>query len=247
VARQIAAIERGEPLVQETRRWDEARGVTASMRTKEFAHDYRYFPEPDLVPLQFDDAWIESARCSLAELPAARRQRLMEQHGLPEYDAGVLTDDRDVAEYFDAAVAAGADPKSVSNWMMGELLRLLNATGQSAAEAKLRPEGLAGLLKLIETGTISGKIAKTVFEEMFHTGKPAEEVVREKGLTQISDESELANVVAEIVAQHADVVSQVRGGKEASFKFLVGQVMRATRGRANPEAVNRLLREKIGS
>jgi aspartyl-tRNA(Asn)/glutamyl-tRNA(Gln) amidotransferase subunit B len=247
LARQEEAIRAGEPLVQETRRWDEVRGVTAPMRTKEFAHDYRYFPEPDLVPLQFDDAWIESARCSLAELPAARRQRLMEQHGLPEYDAGVLTDDRDVAEYFDAAVAAGADPKSVSNWMMGELLRLLNATGQSAAEAKLRPEGLAGLLKLIEAGTISGKIAKTVFEEMFHTGKPAEEVVREKGLTQISDESELANVVAEIVAQHADVVSQVRGGKEASFKFLVGQVMRATRGRANPEAVNRLLREKIGS
>jgi aspartyl-tRNA(Asn)/glutamyl-tRNA(Gln) amidotransferase subunit B len=159
----------------------------------------------------------------------------------------VLTDDRAVAEYFDAAVAAGADPKSVSNWMMGELLRLLNATGQSAAEARLRPEALAGLLKLIETGTISGKIAKTVFEEMFQTGKTAAGVVQEKGLTQISDEDELARVVAEIVAQNAEVVEQIRGGKEASFKFLVGQVMRATRGRANPEAVNRLLREKIGT
>jgi aspartyl-tRNA(Asn)/glutamyl-tRNA(Gln) amidotransferase subunit B len=247
LARQEEAIRAGEPLVQETRRWDEARGVTAPMRTKEFAHDYRYFPEPDLVPLQFDDAWIGAAQRSLPELPAARRQRLIERHGLPEYDAGVLTEDRAVVEYFDAAVAAGADPKTVSNWMMGELLRLLNATGQSAAEAKLRPESLAGLLKLIEAGTISGKIAKTVFEEMFHTGKTAEEVVREKGLTQISDEGELASVVAEVVAQHADVVAQIRGGKEASFKFLVGQVMRATRGRGNPEAINRLLREKIGS
>jgi aspartyl-tRNA(Asn)/glutamyl-tRNA(Gln) amidotransferase subunit B len=247
VFRQGEAIRAGEPLVQETRRWDEARGVTAPMRTKEFAHDYRYFPEPDLVPLQFNDTWIDAAQRALPELPAARRQRLIEDHGLPEYDAGVLTDDRAVAEYFDAAVAAGGDPKGVSNWMMGELLRLLNATGQSAAEARLRPEALAGLLKLIETGTISGKIAKTVFEEMFQTGKTAAEVVQEKGLTQISDEGELARVVAEIVAQNAEVVEQIRGGKEASFKFLVGQVMRATRGRANPEAVNRLLREKIGT
>jgi aspartyl-tRNA(Asn)/glutamyl-tRNA(Gln) amidotransferase subunit B len=247
LARQAEAIHAGEPLVQETRRWDEVRGVTAPMRTKEFAHDYRYFPEPDLVPLQFDDHWIDAGRHALPELPAARRQRLIEQRGLPEDDAGVLTDDRALVEYFDAAVAAGGDPKSVSNWMRGELLRLLNATGQSAADARLRPDALAGLLKLIESGTISGKIAKTVFEEMFHSGKSAAEVVQEKGLTQISDEGELASVVAEIVTQQAEVVEQVRGGKEASFKFLVGQVMRATRGRANPEAVNRLLREKIES
>jgi aspartyl-tRNA(Asn)/glutamyl-tRNA(Gln) amidotransferase subunit B len=245
VARQEAALAAGEPLPQETRRWDEARGITVSMRTKEFAHDYRYFPEPDLVPLAFDDAWIERVRASLPELPAARRQRLMDRHGLPEYDAGVLTAEQAVADYYDAVVAAGAEPKTASNWMMSEVLRLLNATGQSPAEAKLRPEGLVELLKLIEAGTISGKIAKAVFEEMFNTGKSAAEVVVEKGLTQISDEGELARVVGEIVAQHGDLVAQIRGGKDGPFKFLVGQAMKATRGRANPELINRLLREAI--
>lgn len=245
VARQEAALAAGEPIVQETRRWDEARGVTVPMRTKEYAHDYRYFPEPDLVPLVFEDAWIEAARAALPELPAARRQRFIESYGLPEYDAGVLTDDRAVAEYFDAVVAAGADPKTASNWIMGEFLRMLNATGQTPAEAKLRPEALVELLGLIDRGTISGKIAKTVFEEMFTTGKSAAQVVREQGLTQISDEGELAEIVGEIVGRHADLVAQIRAGKDASFKFLVGQVMKATRGRANPELVNRLLREAI--
>jgi aspartyl-tRNA(Asn)/glutamyl-tRNA(Gln) amidotransferase subunit B len=245
VARQEAALAAGEPLVQETRRWDEARGVTVSMRTKEYAHDYRYFPEPDLVPLAFEDPLVERVRESLPELPGARRWRLIEEHGLPEYDAGVLTAEQAVADYYDAVVAAGADPKTASNWMMGEVLRMLNATGQSPADAKLRPEGLVELLKLIEAGTISGKIAKTVFEEMFNTGKSAAAVVTEKGLTQISDEGELARVVGEIVASHGDLVTQIRSGKDGPFKFLVGQAMKATRGRANPELINRLLREAI--
>jgi len=243
--RQTAAIARGEPLVQETRRWDEARGVTATMRTKEFAHDYRYFPEPDLVPLAFDDAWIERVREELPALPAARRRRLVEQFGLPEYDAGVLTEERALAEFFDQSVAAHGDAKVVSNWMMTEFLGLLNSEKIPIEDVKVTPAELAGLLKMVEAGAINRNSGKAVFEEMFRTGKPAAQIVQEKGLTQISDEGELEKVVAGVVAENAQVVEQIRGGKEASFKFLVGQVMRATRGRANPEAVNRLLREKI--
>jgi aspartyl-tRNA(Asn)/glutamyl-tRNA(Gln) amidotransferase subunit B len=246
VARQEEALRAGTELVQETRRWDDVRGVTAPMRTKEFAHDYRYFPEPDLVPLAFDDTWIEAGRSGLPELPAARRQRLIDAHGLPEYDATILTEDQAVASFFDAAVAAGGDPKAVSNWTMGEFLRLLNATGQTPNEANLSPAGLVEMLKLIEAGTISAKIAKSIFEEMFTTGKSAAALVQEKGLTQISDEGELVAIVEQVLGENPPLVAQIRGGNEAPFKFLVGQVMKATRGRANPEAVNRLLREKIG-
>jgi aspartyl-tRNA(Asn)/glutamyl-tRNA(Gln) amidotransferase subunit B len=243
--RQSAAIERGEPLVQETRRWDEARGVTASMRTKEFAHDYRYFPEPDLVPLAFDDAWIERVGCELPELPAARRRRLVEQCGLPEYDAGVLTEERALADFFDAADAAYGDAKVVSNWLMTDFLALVNSEKRAIEDVRMTPAQLVEMLKLIDAGTISRNIAKSVFEEIFRTGKPAAQIVAEKGLTQISDESELERVVVTVMAEQAQVVEQIRAGKEASFKFLVGQVMRATRGRANPEAVHRLLRDKI--
>jgi aspartyl-tRNA(Asn)/glutamyl-tRNA(Gln) amidotransferase subunit B len=245
VARQIAALERGEPLVQETRRWDEARGVTASMRTKEYAHDYRYFPEPDLVPLAFDDAWIEAARASLPELPEARRRRFVEEYALPEYDAAVLTAERAMADYVDEAMRACPDKKAVSNWLMGDFLRLLKSEELPIEQVKMRPAQIGEMLRLIEKGVISGKIAKTVFEELFHTGKPPEQIVQEKGLTQISDESALATTIDQVMAEQAEVVAQIRAGKEASFKFLVGQVMRATKGRANPEAVNRLLREKI--
>jgi aspartyl-tRNA(Asn)/glutamyl-tRNA(Gln) amidotransferase subunit B len=245
VARQIAAIERGEPLVQETRRWDEARGVTVSMRTKEFAHDYRYFPEPDLVPLAFDDAWINSACGSLPELPEARRKRFVEQYGLPEYDAAVLTAERAMAEFVDGAMRAHPDTKAVSNWLMGDFMRLLKSEELTIEQVKMRPAQIGEMLQLIEKGTISGKIAKTVFEELFRTGKPPAKIVEEQGLTQISDESALVAAVEQVMAEQADVVAKVRAGNEGSFKFLVGQVMRATKGRANPEAVNRLLREKI--
>jgi aspartyl-tRNA(Asn)/glutamyl-tRNA(Gln) amidotransferase subunit B len=245
VARQIAAIERGEPLVQETRRWDEARGVTVSMRTKEFAHDYRYFPEPDLVPLAFDDARINSACGSLPELPEARRRRFVEQYGLPEYDAAVLTAERAMAEFVDGAMRAHPDTKAVSNWLMGDFMRLLKSEELTIEQVKMRPAQIGEMLQLIEKGTISGKIAKTVFEELFRTGKPPAQIVEEQGLTQISDESALVAAVEQVMAEQADVVAKVRAGNEGSFKFLVGQVMRATKGRANPEAVNRLLREKI--
>jgi aspartyl-tRNA(Asn)/glutamyl-tRNA(Gln) amidotransferase subunit B len=243
--RQVAAIERGEPLVQETRRWDEARGVTASMRTKEFAHDYRYFPEPDLVPLAFDDAWIERVGRELPELPAARRRRLVEQCGLPEYDTGVLTEERALADFFDAAASTYGDAKIVSNWLMTDFLALVNSEKLAIEDVRMTPDQLVEMLRLIDAGTISRNIAKSVFEELFRTGKPAAQIVSEKGLTQISDEGELERVVATVMAEQATVVEQIRAGKEASFKFLVGQVMRATRGRANPEAVNRLLRDKI--
>ena len=244
-ARQIAALGHGEPLVQETRRWDEARGVTAPMRTKEFAHDYRYFPEPDLVPLIFDETWIAAARASLPELPEARRRRFVQEYGLPEYDAGVLTDERALAEYVDEAMRAHPDTKAVSNWLMGDFLRLLKSEELPIEAVKMRPAQIGEMLLLMEKGIISGKIAKTVFEEVFRTGKPPLQIVQEQGLTQISDESELAASIDRVMAEQADVVAQIRAGKEASFKFLVGQVMKATRGRANPEAVNRLLREKL--
>jgi aspartyl-tRNA(Asn)/glutamyl-tRNA(Gln) amidotransferase subunit B len=245
IARQIAAIGRDEPLVQETRRWDEARGVTVSMRTKEFAHDYRYFPEPDLVPLAFDAAGIESARASLPELPDARRQRFVEQYGLPDYDAAVLTAERAMAEYVDEAMRAHPDTKAVSNWLMGDFMRLLKSEELTIEQVKLRPAQIGEMLQLVEKGVISSKIAKTVFEELFRTGKPPAQIVQEQGLTQISDESALVSAIDQVMTEQADVVAKIRAGNEASFKFLVGQVMRATRGRANPEAVNRLLREKI--
>jgi aspartyl-tRNA(Asn)/glutamyl-tRNA(Gln) amidotransferase subunit B len=245
VARQVAAIERGEGLVQETRRWDEARGVTVSMRTKEFAHDYRYFPEPDLVPLAFDDAWIDRAQGSLPELPEARRKRFGEQYGLPEYDAAVLTAERAMAEFVDEAMGAHPDTKAVSNWLMGDFMRLLKTAELTLEQVKMRPAQIGEMLQLIEKGTISGKIAKTVFEELFRTGKPPAQIVEEQGLTQISDESALVSAIEQVMSEQADVVAKVRAGNEGSFKFLVGQVMRSTKGRANPEAVNRLLREKI--
>ena len=245
VARQIAALGRGEPLIQETRRWDEARGVTAAMRTKEFAHDYRYFPEPDLVPLVFNDAWIEAARAALPELPAARRRRFVQDYGLPEYDAAVLTTERAMAEYVDDAMRAHPDTKAVSNWLMGDFQRLLKSEELPIEQIKMRPAQIGELLQLVEKGTISGKIAKTVFEELFRTGKPPAQIVQEQGLTQISDESALAATIDQVMAEQAEVVARIRAGQEGSFKFLVGQVMRATKGRANPEAVNRLLREKL--
>ena len=247
VERQIAVLEEGGRIVQETRTWDEARGETRSMRSKEEAHDYRYFPEPDLVPLVIDRQWVEEIRASLPELPDQRRQRYIRLYDLPAYDAAVLTASREMAEYFEACVAMYPNAKAVSNWMMGDLSRLLNAAGLEITQCRVRPEQLTGLLKLIDRGTISGKIAKTVFEEMFESGKDAEQVVREKGLEQISDSGAIAAVVDEVLAQNPKVVADFRAGKDKALGFLVGQVMKATRGKANPELVNSLLREKLQS
>ncbi|MEW5897826.1 MAG: Asp-tRNA(Asn)/Glu-tRNA(Gln) amidotransferase subunit GatB [Bacillota bacterium] len=245
VQRQIDVLEEGGRIVQETRTWDEGKGVTLPMRSKEEAHDYRYFPEPDLVPLVIDRRWVEEIRASLPELPDRRRQRYMEQFGLPAYDASVLTATIELAEYFEACTAHYPDAKTVSNWVMGDLSRLLNAHNLEITRCRIRPEQLARMLRLIDQGTISGKIAKTVFEEMFATGSDPERIVKEKELVQITDEGAIAAVVEEVIANHPKVVEDYRAGKDKALGFLVGQVMKATRGKANPELVNRLLKERL--
>ncbi|BCV25423.1 MAG TPA: Asp-tRNA(Asn)/Glu-tRNA(Gln) amidotransferase subunit GatB [Firmicutes bacterium] len=243
--RQKEAVAAGEVIVQETRHWDEARSVTVSMRGKEEAHDYRYFPDPDLVPVVVDRAWVEEIRRSLPELPDARRARFMREYGLPAYDAEVLTASRSLADFYDECVRLLPDPKAVSNWLMSEALRLLNAEGKDIAETPLTPQHLAKLLTLVKKGTISGKIAKDVFEELFKTGADPEEIVKQRGLVQISDEGELGGIVDQVIAANPAVVADYRGGKEKALTFLVGQVMKATRGKANPAVVNKLLKEKL--
>ncbi|WP_333870787.1 Asp-tRNA(Asn)/Glu-tRNA(Gln) amidotransferase subunit GatB [Desulforamulus putei] len=245
IERQIGVLESGGKVIQETRTWDEARGITVSMRSKEQAHDYRYFPDPDLVPLVLDNQWIEFIRESLPELPDQRRARYIREYGLPEYDASILTLTKEMSDYFEEVIQHYHTPKAVSNWMMGEMARLLNAGGMDITRCKIKPTQLAELLKLIDKGTISGKIAKTVFEEMFASGKDPEAIVKEKGLVQISDEGALAAVVDEVIAANPKSVQDYRGGKTQAIGFLVGQVMKATRGKANPDLVNKLLKEKL--
>jgi len=256
VERQAKALGAGERIVQETRLWDAERGYTRSMRSKEFAHDYRYFPEPDLVPLEISRAWVDAIRAGLPELPRARRQRFVTQYGLPPYDAGVLTQARALAEYHEQATAAlkQAAPsltlsqaaKSTSNWIMSELLHVLPADDEAAIrEAKITPSRLAGLLKLIENGTISGKIAKDVFQKMFASGEDAQAIVAREGLVQVADESALAAVIDQVIAENPKALEDYRKGKTAAKGAFVGQIMKATQGKANPAMVNRLLEEKL--
>jgi aspartyl-tRNA(Asn)/glutamyl-tRNA(Gln) amidotransferase subunit B len=246
VTRQTEALDRGQRIVQETRLWDADRGYTRSMRSKEFAHDYRYFPEPDLVPLELDAAWIEEIRRALPELPRARRQRFVAAYGLPAYDAALLTQSRALAEYYEAAVRDFPQPKLVSNWIMSELLRALPGDDERAIEhAKLTPARLAGLLRLIEDGTISGKIAKTVFETMLATGEEASAIVRREGLTQVADADALARMVASAIAANPRAVDDYRKGKTVASKAVVGHVMKASGGRANPAMVSKLVEEQL--
>ena len=248
VARQQEALEAGEAIVQETRLWDPSKSITISMRSKEEAQDYRYFPEPDLVPLVVDEAWLEEVRSTLPELPDAKRARFEDVYGLPAYDAGVLTATRALADYYEAAVEAFADdPKMVSNWVMSELLGLLNRDGREITESPVDPGGLAGLLRLMADGTISGKIAKEVFEEMYATGRDAEAIVEEGGLEQISDTGELEALVVQVLSENPDAVERYRSGKTQIVGFLVGQVMKATKGQANPKIVNELLLSNLAS
>ena len=248
VARQQEALEAGEAIVQETRLWDPSKSITISMRSKEEAQDYRYFPEPDLVPLVVDEAWLEEVRSTLPELPDAKRARFESVYGLPAYDAGVLTATRALADYYEAAVEAFAgDPKMVSNWVMSELLGLLNRDGREITESPVDPGGLAGLLRLMADGTISGKIAKEVFEEMYATGRDAEAIVEEGGLEQISDAGELEALVVQVLSENPDAVERYRSGKTQIVGFLVGQVMKATKGQANPKIVNELLLSNLAS
>ncbi|MGD0281246.1 MAG: Asp-tRNA(Asn)/Glu-tRNA(Gln) amidotransferase subunit GatB [Dissulfurispiraceae bacterium] len=246
IKRQIKILEDGGKVVQETRLWDAGAGITQSMRSKEEAHDYRYFPEPDLVPMAIGREMIDSIKAGLPELPDAKRERFVSQYGIPEYDAELLTSEKALSVWYESAVREGGQPKAVSNWIMGEVMRLLNEAGRSIEECTLQPGQLAGLLRLIDNGTISGKIAKTVFEEMFRTGKDAEGVVKEKGLVQISDEGAIEKAVDEILAKHAAEVGRFRSGEDKLLGFFVGQVMKATRGKANPQLLNDLLRKKLG-
>ncbi|OPY57320.1 MAG: Aspartyl/glutamyl-tRNA(Asn/Gln) amidotransferase subunit B [Pelotomaculum sp. PtaU1.Bin035] len=245
VERQIEVLEEGGRIIQETRTWDEGKGVTLSMRSKEFAHDYRYLPDPDLVPMVIDQEWVKKIQCSLPELPDDRKDRYIREFGLPAYDAMVLTNTKELADYFEACVAAYPNPKAVSNWVMGDLSRLLNAGGVDVIKCPIKPGQLAAMLQLLEKGTISGKIAKSVFEEMFATGKDAEIIVKEKGLVQISDEGAIATIVDEVIAKNQKSVEDFRAGKDRALGFLVGQVMKATKGKANPELVNKLFKERL--
>ena len=246
VKRQADALRRGERIVQETRLWDADRAYTRSTRSKESAHDYRYFPEPDLPPLQIDAKWIDEIRASLPELPRARRQRFQSAHGLPPYDAQVLTQSRALSEYFEATVASGASAKAAANWIMSELLREIPADDEDAiGRSPIPPSSLAGLIRLIDDGTISGKIAKDVFEKMFRTGDDAPTIVRREGLTQVADEGAIGSIVDQVIAQNPKAVADFKAGKAAAAKALVGQVMKATGGKANPALANRLVEEKL--
>jgi aspartyl-tRNA(Asn)/glutamyl-tRNA(Gln) amidotransferase subunit B len=217
------------------------------MRTKEEAHDYRYFPEPDLVPLRIAGSWVEEVQRSLPELPQERKARLVRDFHIPDYDAQVLTSSKALAAYYEECVRLRPKPKLVSNWVMVELLGLLNKEGKGIEESPIPPQALAEMLDLVESGVISGKIAKTVFEEMYQTKKRASEIVKEKGLTQISDAGELLELIDDVLTANPGPVSEYQAGKEKSFTFLVGQVMKASRGKANPALVNRLLQERLKS
>jgi aspartyl-tRNA(Asn)/glutamyl-tRNA(Gln) amidotransferase subunit B len=245
IHRQIDVLEEGGRVRQETRLFDSAAGVTISMRSKEEAHDYRYFPDPDLPPVVVEASRVDRIRAAMPELPDARRRRFVTAYGLPDYDAGQLTQTRALADYFEEAVGAGAPAKAVSNWMMGELARLLKESGRDIAACPVTPARLAGLLALVEKGTISGGIAKGVFEQMYATQQDADAIVKAEGLTQIDDESQLLGIVADVLARNADAVASYRAGKAASFGFLVGQVMKAAAGKANPKRVNELLKRVL--
>lgn len=245
IERQTEILEDGGHIVQETRTFDEAKGITVSMRSKEEAHDYRYLPEPDLVPIVTSEERIEEIRKGLPELPDARKQRLMHSFGLSPYDAGILTATRQMAEYFDAAVAKEADAKLIANWMMGELAKKLNAEGKSIVESPVAAASLARLVQLITKGTISSKIAKTVFEEMWQIGGEAEAIVKEKGLVQITDTKAIEAIVDAVLAANQKAVDDYKGGNAKAIGALVGQVMKQSKGKANPGMVNQLLKQKL--
>jgi len=247
IDRQVDLLESGGRVVQETRLWDSAAGRTFSMRSKEEAHDYRYFPEPDLPPLVVDAERIAAVRATMTELPDARRRRFVDAYGLPEYDAGVLTQSAELADYFEQVAVAAGNAKAASNWVMGELLRTLNDRGKSIGDVPLTPRALAGLIALIDEGAISSSIAKEVFAKMYDSGRTAGDIVAAEGLAQIGDESALLSMVRAVIGTHADAVAQYRAGKTATYGFLVGQVMKRSGGKGNPKLVNQLLKRELDS
>jgi aspartyl-tRNA(Asn)/glutamyl-tRNA(Gln) amidotransferase subunit B len=245
IRRQQALLERGEAVVQETRLWDNDRSVTVSMRSKEEAHDYRYFPDPDLVPIAVDPDWIAAVRATLPELPDAKRERFLAEYALPVYDADVLTSSKDLANYFETVLKCFPQPKVVSNWIMSELMRELKRDERDITQCPVPPENLAELLQLLDTAVISGKIAKAVFEEMYASGKSAKTIVEARGLVQVTDHGAIEAIVAEVIRDNPAEVESFRAGKEKVFGFLVGQVMKKSKGKANPQLVNETLRSKL--
>ncbi len=245
IERQIALIESGGTVVQETRLWNVAGARTEPMRSKEMAHDYRYFPDPDLLPVSVDEATIAQVKRDMPELPVARRARFQSEYGIAAYDAGVLTDTRALADYFESAVKSGAPPKSAAGWISVELLRRLNDAGKDISECPVAPAGLAELLVTVDKGEITAASGKKVFLTMFDTGKRASEIIASEGLAQISDTSAIEKVAREVVAKSPDNLAKYRSGNEGVFKFFVGQVMRETRGQANPQAVNEILKRVL--
>tara|TARA_B100001057_G_scaffold461087_1_gene512774 strand:- start:655 stop:1629 length:975 start_codon:yes stop_codon:yes gene_type:complete len=246
VQRQIELIEDGGEVTQETRLFDTTTGMTRTMRGKEDAHDYRYFPDPDLLPLNFDDSFIEALKKDMPELPDEIKSRMVNDYGLSLYDANVLTEEKETAAFYELA-SAGRDRKLTANWMSVELFGALNKSGAELANSPVSPEQLGGLVDLITNGNISGKIAKEVFAEMFETGKDAKVIVEEKGLKQVSDEVAILEMVEDILASNHDKVEEYRGGKEKLFGFFVGQVMKASKGQANPGMVNNILKQKLNN
>jgi len=245
ILRQQEVLEDGGKVVQETRLWNTDQGVTTSMRGKEEAHDYRYFPDPDLLPLVIEADWIESMKARLPELPDEKEKRFIRDLGLSAYDAGVLTAGREIADYFEAALKTDSNPKQVANWIMGPLLGLLNAEGKTIQESPIPPENLAELVRLIEEDVISGKIAKTVFEEMAVSGKPPKVIVEEKGLVQITDASAIESLVDTVLENNPKQVADYKSGNTKILGFFVGLVMRETKGKANPKLVNEVLKKKL--
>ncbi len=248
IRRQIDILESGGTVVQQTLGWDDARGITVPQRSKEYAEDYRYFPEPDLPPLVLTPAWVQQVRDSLPELPAERRRRYMEEFGLSAYDAGVLTANRATGVYFEEAASAyDGDPKIVANWVTGELFRVLNETGTPIEDSPIKPTALVELLKIVDAGVISASKARDVFQAMIETGKGAKEIVEERGLQQISDEEKLLSIIDRVLRENQQAVEDYLGGKETAITFLIGQVMRATRGQANPGMVRLLLEKRLAA
>jgi aspartyl-tRNA(Asn)/glutamyl-tRNA(Gln) amidotransferase subunit B len=246
IERQIGVLESGGRVVQETRLWNVAQGRTEPMRSKEFAHDYRYFPDPDLLPVHVDAALLDEVRRQMPELPQARRDRFMHEFGLSAYDAGVLTATRDLADYFERTVKAGATHKAAASWIQTELLRLLNDSGKEIAESPVAPTALAELLARMESGSITAASGKKVFAKMFETGRSAADIIAAEGLGQIQETGEIERMAREVIEKNPENVAKYRAGNEGVFKFFVGQVMRASRGQANPQLVNDILKRLLG-
>jgi aspartyl-tRNA(Asn)/glutamyl-tRNA(Gln) amidotransferase subunit B len=247
VDRQTKILDQGETVKQETRLYDSDRNETRPMRSKEEAHDYRYFPDPDLVPIVIDEEWVAELQNTMLELPEQKRERFIKSYGIPEYDVGVLTSSKHLADYFEQCASLFPQPKIISNWLMGDLLRELKKDGKNIVDCPVSPSALVDLLKLINSGTISGKIAKAVLEEMYQTQQLPDSIIEKKGLKQITDSSAIEKIVDGIIESNPSQVEEFKGGKEKVIGYLVGQVMQASKGKANPSLVNKLLKEKMSS